>query len=321
MVKSPPIHPSSSMGNESIENHKLINNTMAMKDNQYENSYHVTETYENLAGSSQSVESTEAEVCCGCRPKAKRKTRKFQTVQAPPTTSPTARKKKWWKKAVANVRQVNYWRYRDSTMGEDSEWKAFSQNRDTRSIMSSEKGDDESMYFFDAVGRPLGDDEYPIDGYAIGAQKFKVVFTTSVQAPDRKVSLSDPNSMLRPRSRASSLGSNSSFQRPRSRSSSFGSLDSFEDAYELEPLETPKNPRDRIQNLKETSMRFRKIRRRTSEELAAELQKPSAEAIENAIGMAGYPGTLTVEQLEECVSKIVEKSRRCKKGYRRNFDL
>jgi hypothetical protein len=68
-------------------------------------------------------------------------------------------------------------------------------------------------------------------------------------------------------------------------------------------------------------MRFRKIRRRTSEELAAELQKPSAEAIENAIGMAGYPGTLTVEQLEECVSKIVEKSRRCKKGYRRNFDL
>jgi hypothetical protein len=250
-----------------------------------------------LPGSSRSMGSTTTDasvtICCGCRPKAKRKTKKFQTLEPS--------RKKWWKKAVVAKTRIKNWKYRDANTGEDSEWKAFSKNRDdVRSIKSSEAGDgdDESMYFFDAVDRPLGDDEYPIDGYAIGAQKFKVVFTTSIQSPSRRVSLTDPDSMLRPRSRSSSLGS-------------LSSLNDFQDACcdetEFEPLTIDHHPKksrnDKILNHKEPSIRFRKIRRRSAEELAADLKKPSAATIDDAIGMAGYPGTLTVEELDECVSE------------------
>jgi hypothetical protein len=305
MLNSSPVYPSSSMENESKYHELHVANTMNTNNYNYntdndndtdasKQSYAVLET--RLPGSSRSMDSTTTDVsvtvCCGCRPKAKRKTKKFQTLE------PSG--KKWWKKAVvANTRMKN-WRYRDANTGEDSEWKAFSKSRDdVRSIKSSEAGDgdDESMYFFDAVDRPMGDDEYPIDGYAIGAQKFKVVFMTSIQSPSRRVSMTDPDSMLRPRSRSSSLGS-------------LSSLNDFQDACydetELEPLTIDHHPNrsrnDKILNHKEPSMRFRKIRKRSAEELAAELKKPSAATIEDAIGMAGYPGTLTVEELDECVS-------------------
>ena len=220
------------------------------------------------ANSTNPIDTTE--VCCGCRPKAKRNNRKFIKVRTPSNM----------------FRRIRNWRYRDADIGDDSEWKPFSQNRDSRSVKSSENGhSDDGLYFFDAVDTPLGEEEYPIDGYAIGGRNFKVVFTASIQAPTRKASMSDPDSMLRPRSRSSSLGSMSSLN------------DDYQDAYELEPIETP-NRKERILNHMEHSMRFRKIRKRTAEQLVVDLQTP----IKDAIGMAGYPGTLTVEELNECVS-------------------
>jgi len=273
MVKSPPVYPSSSMENGSSTLNGLPN-AKNKEMNHDAASGPLTDTNELVT------------VCCGCRPKAKRRNRKFRKIETEPSPG-----KKLWKRTVSSIKQRN-WRYRDADIGNDSQWMAFSQNRDARSIKSSEGGDDDDfMYFFDAVDRPLGDDEYPIDGYAIGAQKFKVVFTTSIQSPSPKASLSDPDSMLRLRSRSSSLGSMSSLN------------DEFEDAYDLEPIETPNR---KIQNHKEPSARFKKIKRRSCEELEAELTRPRSSTIENAIGLAGYPGTLTVEELEEC-QKFVKK--------------
>ena len=244
-------------------------------------------------------------VCCGFRPKAKRRTKRFRKLK----TSEENRKK-WWKKALKKVKRI---RYRDAGTREELKWKPFHRNSsfDRRSIKSSDSdigatsvggGDEDSLYYFDAVQNELKDDEYPISGYAIesswkSSKRFKVVFTTDMEHPAPKVSLSDPESMLSPRSRASSLGSQSS-------------LNDFEDAYELEPIEVaqPDKQKGRILNYKEPSARFRKMRKRTTEQLTAELQrdtspsKNSASMLEDTIGLAGYPGTLTKEELEECVS-------------------
>jgi len=231
-------------------------------------------------------------VCCGCRPKAKRRTRKFQKLDK--------HSERWWERAVIKAKT---WRYRDADAGEDKEWKAFirQNNGDANSFCrqnsgdgqashQSAKSDDESLYWFDAVDNPLGQDEYPIDGYAIGASNFKVVFTTSLP-PSPKVSLSDPDSMLRPRSRASSMASSVC---------SSQNLD-FEDAFELEPIDHPEH-KPKIANHKEPSMRFKRMQRRSTEELTAELRRQprNANALEDAIGLAGYPGTLTMNELEEC---------------------
>ena len=285
MVKSPLVHPSSSMENESSTYSKQ------------------QEMNRDSASARSSDSSGEVNVCCGCRPKAKRRSRKFRKLGAKLEAEPSSGKK-LWKKAVSAIKKARNRRYQDADIGDDSEWTAFSQNRDARSIKSGEGSCDDELYFFDAVDRPLGDEEYPIDGYAIGTQKFKVVFTTSIHSSSTKASLSDPDSMLRRRSRSSSLGSMSSLN------------DEFEDACEFESIESSHsrktkvsshNRKTKIQNHSETSARFERIRTSPYAELEVELTKPMSSTIEDAIGLAGYPGTLTVEQLEECVSKSKSK--------------
>ena len=270
MVKSPPIFPSSSMENGSSSSSPIRS---------------VHQRLDKGIGRDASIRSygseETVEVCCGCRPKAKRRNRKFRKLEVEPSSG-----KKLWKKSVSSVSRIRNWRYRDALVGDDSEWTAFSQNRDARSIKSSASADDDELFFFDAVEYPLGDGEYPIDGYAVGGQqKFKVVFTTSVQPP-ANASLSDPESMLR----------------PGSRSSSFGSLSDFEDAYDVVQTDSSHSRDSKIRNHKEPSARFMKIRRRTDEEVKDGLTRPRSSNLEDTIGLAGYPGTLTVEELEECVS-------------------
>lgn len=270
MVKSPPIYPSTRMENGSTPSSPTRRSNQRLGKGM------------NVDASIRSYGSEETvEVCCGCRPKAKRRNRKFRKLEVEPSSG-----KKLWRKSVSSVSKIRNWRYRDADIGDDSEWTAFSQNRSVRSIRSSVDSDDDELYFFDAVDQPLDDDEYPIDGYAIGGQqKFKVVFTTSIQ-PSPKASLADPDSMLRPQSRSSSLGS----------------LSDFEDAYDIVPTESSHSRSSKIRNHKEPSARFMKIRRRTDEEVKEDLTRPGSSTLENTIGLAGYPGTLTVEELEECVS-------------------
>jgi hypothetical protein len=56
--------------------------------------------------------------------------------------------------------------------------------------------------------------------------------------------------------------------------------------------------RDTIQSHKEPSMRFEEIKRRPTLEHAKHLIDPRVKSR----GVQGYPGALTVEELEECVS-------------------
>eukprot|EP00535_Pseudo-nitzschia_heimii_P009764 CAMPEP_0197190734 /NCGR_PEP_ID=MMETSP1423-20130617/22205_1 /TAXON_ID=476441 /ORGANISM="Pseudo-nitzschia heimii, Strain UNC1101" /LENGTH=795 /DNA_ID=CAMNT_0042643187 /DNA_START=236 /DNA_END=2623 /DNA_ORIENTATION=- len=253
-----------------------------------------------------SIDSAEIEtvtVCCGFRPKAKRKTKRFRKLKTSEGSG-----KKWWKKALKKVKHI---RYRQTNVREEElEWKPFHRNSsfDRRSVKSNDSGlgasggggDEDSLYYFDAEENELDDDEYPISGYAIQSslkslKKFKVVFRTDMEHPAPKVSLSDPASMLHPRSRTSSIGSQSS-------------LNDYEDTAELETIEVaqPIKQKGRILNHKQPSARFRKIRKRTTEQLTADLQKEappnnnSAAVLEDTIGLAGYPGTLTKEELEEC---------------------
>eukprot|EP00532_Pseudo-nitzschia_australis_P004986 CAMPEP_0168202500 /NCGR_PEP_ID=MMETSP0139_2-20121125/24308_1 /TAXON_ID=44445 /ORGANISM="Pseudo-nitzschia australis, Strain 10249 10 AB" /LENGTH=719 /DNA_ID=CAMNT_0008128197 /DNA_START=164 /DNA_END=2323 /DNA_ORIENTATION=- len=234
----------------------------------------------------QPMEPTETTVstCCGCRPKAKRKSRKYK--KEPEIDG--------WRR-VFHLRA----RFRDVDPGKDSEWTAFHHHHGSESGRSSVKSDDDddSMFFFDAVDHPLGEDEYPIDGYIIGGRgKPRVVFTTSMEHPAPRVSLEEPVSMLR----------NSLKNGP---CSSTGSRVSWRDAHEDDSLELvpqentnySNRTKAKIANHKEPSLRFKRIRSRSTEELTTDLQQfPTPPAVEDVIGMAGYPGTLTVEELEEC---------------------
>jgi hypothetical protein len=56
--------------------------------------------------------------------------------------------------------------------------------------------------------------------------------------------------------------------------------------------------RDTIQSHKEPSMRFSKIKQRTPSIQKQHLEKPRV----RSVGLQGYPGELTMEEIEECVS-------------------
>jgi hypothetical protein len=122
------------------------------------------------------------------------------------------------------------------------------------------------MYYFDAEEDALKEDEYPI------------LFTTSLQHPKPKVSLDQPESMLR-----KSKG--------------------IPEKQESEPLETHQESRytrqdsDPIRNHRNPSMRFHKIARRPTLEQHNALAKPRIKLTEQ-----GYPGELSFEELAECVS-------------------
>ena len=240
----------------------------------------------------QPMESTETTVstCCGCRPKAKRKSRKYK--KEPEIDG--------WRRVFC-LRA----RFRDVDPGKDSEWTAFHHHHGSesgRSVKSDgeDDDDDDSMFFFDAVDHPLGEDEYPIDGYVIGGKgKPRVVFTTSMEHPAPRVSLEEPTSMLRNSLKngpSSSTGSRVSWR------------DTDDDSHELVSQENTNHSsrtKAKIANHKEPSLRFKRIRSRSTEELATDLQQfPKPPAVEDVIGMGGYPGTLTVEELEECVSRL-----------------
>ncbi|VEU34586.1 unnamed protein product [Pseudo-nitzschia multistriata] len=216
-------------------------------------------------------------ICCGCRPSTKRRNQSYKTTL----------KNVGWRRIFRLKRR----KFRDVDPGRDVEWQAFHHyhgSESGKSIKSDygDDDDDDSMFFFDAVDFPLGDDEFPIDGYVVGGKgKARVVFTTSIAHPAPKVSLEDPTSMLR--------------NSEKNGSSCGGIGEDDNDSYELVPVQND----NRIENYKEPSLRFAKIRARSSEALAAELQnfpKPSPTSVEDAIGMAGYPGTLTIDELEEC---------------------
>ena len=286
-----------SLGNTSMnKNETSFDNTTAT-----ETYLHPTTTGKASTRTASANTTTTVAVCCGCRrPKAEKKTKKYR--KEPSVNG--------WRR-VFNLRQRRQRRYRDADIGKDSEWTAFHHHHHNESISSKndindnneDEDDDESMFFFDAVDHPLGDDEYPIDGYAIGGIGAKVVFTTSIEHPAPRVSMEKPASMLR-------RPSGSSSSKPSSRANSEGGADDDNAVAIIEP-QIDHDRKTKITNHKEPSLRFHKIRKRSSQEIEAELKKsrindPSLQhsALEDAIGMAGYPGTLTVEELEECVSRI-----------------
>ena len=83
-------------------------------------------------------------------------------------------------------------------MGQDTEWCAL----ERQIHYDIDDYDNESMYFFDAVDEPLQDEEYPIDGYVIKSSggelgDYPIIFTTTLQHPAPRVSMEDPNTMLR----------------------------------------------------------------------------------------------------------------------------
>ena len=248
---------------------------------------------------STSATETTVVVCCGCRRLPKAKGRKYQKEAPHQGFLRVLNKGQQGGTgggAWASFRKVR--RYKDSSLGLDSEWTAFSAEQPGASTIQSpirggrtslkphqghtthedlQDTTEESLFFFDAVDRPLGDNEYPIDGYAISSG---VVFTTSMAHPAPQVNLrQDPSTMLRP----------SAIQQHKKK--------------------------NKITDHQRPSIRFHKVRNRSHGDLFDELKSPrtkirekvqdssrnNTEFLEDAIGLAGYPGKLTVAELEECV--------------------
>ena len=244
-------------------------------------------------------------VCCGCRPKAtaanKTKTKKYTKELS----------QKGWLRVFHTKRGTNNTRrYKDTALGNDSEWTAFHHHTHHDHDYDNDDNDDNddddnesstsSMFFFDAVDHPLGEDEFPfpVDGYAIGGPNSGVVFTTSIEHPAPNVSMDDPTTMLRhSAAKAVSVAS--------SRNDDNYEVDDDDDDDD-EGIDVDR--RALITNHKEVSARFRRIRKRSPSELHKSLttiQTPTTtnnnnNNLENAIGLAGYPGTLTVHELNEC---------------------
>ena len=254
---------------------------------------------------STSATETTVVVCCGCRRLPKAGRRKYQKESQQKGFLRVLNKGQQGGTgggAWASFRKVR--RYKDSSLGLDSEWTAFSAEqpgastiqspiRGGRTSLKPHQGTtnhaelpdttEESLFFFDAVDRPLGDNEYPIDGYAISSG---VVFTTSMAHPAPQVNLRhDPSTMLRP------------------------------SAIQHQHHQRQTKTKKKIVDHQRPSVRFHKVRNRSHGDLTAELQSPrtkirekvqdssrnNTELLEDAIGLAGYPGKLTVEELEECV--------------------
>lgn len=89
-------------------------------------------------------------------------------------------------------------RYFDANMGDDAHWNKVMQEQQ----MNDDSIGADSLYFFDALEHPLGDEEYPIDGYVIKSDllgDYPIVFTTSVQHPAPHVSMDHPETLLKRR--------------------------------------------------------------------------------------------------------------------------
>jgi hypothetical protein len=244
-------------------------------------------------------------VCCGCRPKAKPKSKKYLRELS----------QRGYLRVFHSKRGTNIKRYKDTSLGNDSEWTAYHHHHTHNSVDDDNDGNDDnddndddesSMFFFDAVDHPLGEDEFPfkVDGYAIGGPNSGVVFTTSIEHPAPIVSMDDPTTMLRHSAKVASSASAASSSRN----------DDNDDDDEIEGIDEDR--RASISNHKEPSARFRRLRKRSTSELQAELTTAQSSSnkllttpqttannnnnLENAIGLAGYPGTLTVDELNEC---------------------
>jgi hypothetical protein len=308
-----------------------------------------------------SVVAVTVAVCCGCRPKAKSKTKKYIKESS----------QRGWLRVFHSQRgtaAATTRRYKDTLLGNDSEWTAFHQhhathpthnkkeedNDEKKAIDNDNDNDDESssssMFFFDAVDQPLGENEFPfpfpfpIDGYAIGGPNSGIVFTTSIEHPAPKVTMDDPTTMLRHSAKeaalsASSAASSSSRNDSEDDNDNDDDNDDNDDNDDDSEIEIEIEIEDRrasISNHKEPSARFRRIRKRSTSELQEELKNspPSSSLssskskllitsktskttpttptpqttttnsntnnLENAIGLAGYPGTLTIDELNEC---------------------
>mmetsp|Transcript_19250 Transcript_19250/g.39551 ORF Transcript_19250/g.39551 Transcript_19250/m.39551 type:complete len:121 (+) Transcript_19250:338-700(+) len=88
--------------------------------------------------------------------------------------------------------------------------------------------------------------------------------------------------MLRPSSRPSLVAGS------KPGGNNMDNLDEFDKAYDnLESVQPLGQQKARIANHEEPSLRFWKIRKRSTEEIARELTNPK-NSIENAIGVAGY---------------------------------
>jgi hypothetical protein len=180
------------------------------------------------AQQAQQAQDTTTAVCCSCRPRRRKWIRK--------SWSPSF--------ALRRIRSLKSNNFLDAELGNDSQWENVNENN----------SETDSMFFFDAVPEELGPDDYPI------------VFTTKLQHPAPKVSLDEPETLLRQATTPT--------EPPRRQESA--------------PIESHRKP----------SSRFERIARRSSDEFKRQLESPRVK-----IPLQGYPGDLTVQELAECVSR------------------
>lgn len=181
-------------------------------------------------------------VCCGCRPKAT-----------------STKWKRYKKKSRFNI-------FQSSTKYYDAPESHLPKTGKTR--IQQEEVSESSMFYFDAVETPLGEDEYP------------PFFTTSILHPKPNVTLEDPISLLK----------HDPTSPPK------GRIHQEEEEEEQVDL----RPHKPISSHKRRSVRWDEITRRPTMEHTHALSEPRVPQAEQ-----GYPGELTVHELEECVSTII----------------
>jgi hypothetical protein len=226
-------------------------------------------------------------------------------------------------------------RYFDADMGDDSDW--------ARAYANMTVGDDsnaaDSVYFFDALEDPLGEEEYPIDAYVVKSDilgEYPIFFTTSLQHPAPHVSLDEPETMLKKKKEkaggqvgtagsqrqgavSSSSSPNRSYSLDGGKAISSQSLwiataDGTESAtatssssptkkklsqQQRRTQQAERRNSEPIRSHKERSVRFLDIQRRPTLEHAKELEQPRVK-----VSLKGYPGELEINELEECVSFV-----------------
>jgi hypothetical protein len=181
-------------------------------------------------------------VCCGCRPKAT-----------------STKWKRYKKKSRFNI-------FQSSTKYFDAPESHLPKNG---TDIPQEEASESSMFYFDAVETPLGEDEYP------------PFFTTSIPHPKPSVTLDDPITLLKHAPTPPLKGR----------------IPEEEEVKEQEDFRNHKPP---ISSHKRRSVRWEQITRRPTMEHTHALSEPRVPQAEK-----GYPGELTIHELEECVSTII----------------
>mmetsp|Transcript_20969 Transcript_20969/g.48695 ORF Transcript_20969/g.48695 Transcript_20969/m.48695 type:complete len:276 (+) Transcript_20969:102-929(+) len=174
----------------------------------------------------------EVAVCCGCRPQRQ-----------------TSRRKQKKASRLDAFRTDHVQRAMVAPAPVPTTKDEVADNDDAASVASS-------LFYFDAVEEPLGEEEYP------------PIFTTAIVHPKPQVTLDDPKTLLR----------KPSIIKPTTTSTQ-------------ENQEPNKSGR---------SVRFVTIAERPASEHAELLKSPRVPQAEK-----GFPGGLTVVELEECVSFVV----------------